>query len=101
MDRDREDEGSLAASISVFEPVAVSEPLVGDLVDGYMIVPEPLGFLTFFNRRGIFRLLICSIVRGWMTLCKFSNSRSDGAKSTHFTSVVSKFCCFFRGDRSQ
>jgi hypothetical protein len=72
IDRDNEDEESFPGSFGVLEPVG--EPLLGDVVDGNMIVPDPLGFLTFFNRSGMFRLLICSMVRGWITWHEISGN---------------------------
>jgi hypothetical protein len=62
IDRDKAEEESLAESLGVLVPEG--EPLRGEFVDGNMIVPDPWGFFTFFNRRGMFRLLICSMVKG-------------------------------------
>jgi hypothetical protein len=62
MERDKAEESLVGILFGVLEPVG--EPLLGEVVDGNMIVPEPWGFFTFFNRRGMFRLLSCSIVKG-------------------------------------
>ena len=43
------------------------EPEPDGVLDGYMIVPAPAGFFTFFKRKGMLAFRICSIVKGWMT----------------------------------
>ena len=37
------------------------------VLEGYITVPLPSGFMTFLSRRGIAAVSICSIVSGCMT----------------------------------
>lgn len=94
IDRDSEDEESFPVNFGVLVPVG--ETLLGDVDDGNMIVPDPFGFFTFFNRSGMSRLLICSMVRGWMTLDQISDKGNNIVQCTYFASVISQLCGLFR-----